>query len=101
MVSVNCISTEIIDGKAVDVDGTEFIEKANSVIFAIGLKPNKSLITSEGIELDEWGYIKINEDGKTNLDKVYAGGDCTESKSTVCRALAAGKKAALGIIKNI
>ena len=40
-----------------------------------------------------------SEDGKTNLDNVYAGGDDTESKSTVCRALAAGKKAANGIKK--
>lgn len=101
MVSVNCIGTEIIDGKAVDVDGKEFKEEANSVIFAIGLKPNKDIIALEGIELDDWNYIKIDEDGKTNLENVYAGGDCTESKSTVCRALAAGKKAALGIIKNI
>lgn len=100
-VSVNCIQTEIVDGKAVDVNGKEFIEKANSVIFAIGLKPNKKLIEVEGITLDDWGYIQIDEDGKTNLSNVYAGGDCTESKSTVCRALAAGKKAALGIIKNV
>lgn len=99
--SVNCIGTEIIDGKAVDIDGKEFEETANSIVFAIGLKPNKNLITNENIELDDWGYIKIDENGKTNLANVYAGGDCTESKSTVCRALAAGKKAALGIIKNV
>lgn len=59
------------------------------------------LIQNQGIELDEWGYIKIDENGKTNLSNVYAGGDNTESKATVCRALAAGKKAALGIIKNV
>lgn len=99
--SLNCIKTQIVDGKAVDVLGKEFKEDANSVVFAIGLKPDKSLISLEGIELDEWNYIKINEDGKTNIEKVYAGGDCTESKSTVCRAIAAGKKAAIGIIKNL
>lgn len=101
IVSVNCIQTEIVDGKAVDLSGKEFTEEANSIVFAIGLKPEKYLIEKEGIELDSWGYIKIDEFGKTNLDNVYAGGDCTESKSTVCRALSAGKKAALGIIKNI
>ena len=41
------------------------------------------------------------ENGKTNLENVYAGGDNTESKATVCRALAAGKKGALGIIKSL
>ena len=94
--------TEIIDGKAVDIkDAKEFQEEANTVVFAIGLKPDKSLIQNQGIELDDWGYIKIDENGKTNLPNIYAGGDNTESKATVCRALAAGKKAAFGIMKNI
>lgn len=100
--SVNCIKTEIVDGKAVDCESSEiFEEDADTVVFAIGLKPDKSLIESQGIELDDWGYIKIDENGKTNLSNVYAGGDNTESKSTVCRALAAGKKAAFGIMKSI
>lgn len=100
--SVNCARTEIVDGKAVDKkDSEEFIENANTVVFAIGLKPDKSLIEKQGIELNDWGYIKVDENGKTNLKNVYAGGDNTESKATVCRALAAGKKAALGIIKNV
>ena len=100
MVSLNCIKTEIVDGKAKDVEGTEFIEEADTLVFAIGLKPNKEILEKQGIELDEWGMVKIDENGKTNLDKVYAGGDDTESKSTVCRALAAGKRAALGIINK-
>lgn len=100
--SVNCVRTEIIDGKARDVENAEeYKEEANTVVFAIGLKPDKNLISNQGIELDDWGYIKINEDGQTNIKNVYAGGDVVESKATVCRALAAGKRAALGIIKNI
>lgn len=99
--SVNCVKTEIVDGKAVDKSPVEeFVEEANTVVFAIGLKPDKNLIQENGIQLDDWGYIKVDENGKTNLDNVYAGGDNTESKSTVCRALAAGKKSAEGIIKS-
>lgn len=97
--NVNCIKTEIIDGKAVDVENTEFTVEANTVIFAIGLKPEKSVLEKEGIALNDWGMIEIDENGKTNLEGVFAGGDVTENKSTVCRALAAGKKAAIGIIK--
>lgn len=102
IVGVNCVKTEIIDGKAVDKNPVEeFIEEANTVVFAIGLKPDRKLIEENGIELDEWGYIKIDENGKTNLENIYAGGDNTESKSTVCRAISAGKKAGNGIIKNL
>jgi len=99
--SVNCIKTEIVNGKAVDKKPVEeFIEEANTVVFAIGLKPDKNLIIENGLEIDDWGYIKIDENGKTNLSNVYAGGDNTESKSTVCKAIAAGKRAAIGIIKS-
>lgn len=100
--SVNCVKTEIVNGKAQDVQkAQEFKEEANTVVFAIGLKPDKNLILNQGIELDDWGYIKIDEDGQTNIRNVYAGGDVVENKATVCRALAAGKKAANGIIKNL
>ena len=100
--SVNCVRTEIVNGKAQDIkNAIEYKEEANTVIFAIGLKPDKDLILNQGIELDDWGYIKIDENGQTNIKNVYAGGDVVENKATVCRALAAGKKAAFGIIKNI
>ena len=49
--SLNCVRTEIVDGKAVDKEPEEkFTVDANTVVFAIGLKPNKSLIEAEGIE---------------------------------------------------
>ncbi len=96
--SVNCIQTEIVEGKAVDVVGTEFTVEADTVVFAIGLKPEKKLLEQEGVKLNDWGMIEIDEKGRTNLENVFAGGDATESKSTVCRALAAGKRAASGIM---
>ncbi len=101
IVSVNCIKTEIIEGKAVDIANTEFRVEANTVVFAIGLKPEKSLLEKEGIQLNDWGMIEIDENGMTNLENVFAGGDATESKSTVCRALAAGKRAAKGIMEKV
>lgn len=95
---IECIKTEVVDGKAVDLENTNYDMKVDTFIFAIGLSPEKQLLEKEGITLEK-GLIAINEKGKTNLDKVYAGGDVTESKSTVCRAIAAGKKAAKGILE--
>lgn len=98
---VHCIKTKIIDGKAVDVDGEEFDYNANTVVFAIGLKPNKKLLEKEGIRLTDWGTIEVNENNETNIENVYAGGDVVDNKSVVCKALASGKKAALSIIDRI
>ena len=99
IVSLNCIKTEIINGKAIDIAESEFVENATEVVFAIGLKPNKELLEKEGIALDEWGMVNATLNGKTNIDNVFAGGDVVDNKATVCRAVAAGKRAAKSIIK--
>lgn len=97
---IECIKTLVQDGKAVDIENSNFKMKADTVVFAIGLKPNANLIEKQGIQVEK-GLIKINEDGMTNIEGVFAGGDSTESKSSVCRAVAAGKKAAIGIQKYL
>lgn len=96
---VNCIKTNIIDKKAVDIPNTEFTYPANTVVFAIGLKPNKTILRDEGININEYGLVEIDDECRTNIENVFAGGDVSESKSTVCRALSAGRKAALKIIE--
>ena len=98
--SVHCINTKIVDGKAVDSEG-EFDYESNSVVFAIGLKPNKELLMNEGLELEDWGAIKVDENNQTSIENIYSGGDVVDNKSVVCKALASGKKAALNIIEKI
>ena len=97
---IECIKTQVIDGKAVDQENTNYNMKIDSFIFAIGLSPEKQLLEKEGIVLEK-GLVVIDEKGRTNIDGVYAGGDLTENKSTVCRAIAGGKKAAEGILEEL
>lgn len=94
---IECIKTEVIDKKACDIPNSNFKMKADTIIFAIGLSVEKDYLEKCGLEFEN-GLLKINEEGQTNIDYIFAGGDLTESKSTVCRAVAAGKKAAMGII---
>lgn len=101
MVSVHCNKTCIIDGKAQDVAGEEFDYDADTVVFAIGLKPNKELIQKEGLELTDWGTISVDENNQTSIENVYSGGDVIDNKSVVCKALASGKKAAEAIIEKL
>ena len=44
---------------------------------------------------------EVDENNKTNIENVYAGGDVVDNKSVVCKALASGKKAAISIINKI
>ncbi len=52
-------------------------EKVDKLIVAVGRMPNTDdLFTAEtGLALDEWGYIHVNEQCRTNLPGVYAIGD--------------------------
>ena len=99
--NINCIKTDSSTDKVVDIENSEFTIKADSVIFAIGLKPDKALIEKQGLELDEQGLIKTDEKQMTNIEGVFAGGDVSQSKATVCKAIENGKKAAEGIDKYI
>lgn len=96
---VKCIKTKVVEGKAMDIPNTEFDFKADTVVFAIGLKPNKEVLKAEGFEYNENGLLKIDDKGRTNVERVYAGGDLSESRSTVCRALGSARNATRAIIE--
>lgn len=97
---IECIKTDVVDGKAVDIEGSNFKMKIDSFVFAIGLTPNEKLLKRQGIETEN-GLVKIDEFGTTCIEGVFSGGDTTEYKSSVCKAVAAGKTAAIGIEKYI
>ncbi|AJQ26967.1 FAD-dependent oxidoreductase [Pelosinus fermentans] len=54
---------------------------ADFVIMAVGVRPNVDLAQKAGIELGPTGAIKVNRKMQTNLDEIYACGDCAESYS--------------------
>jgi thioredoxin reductase (NADPH) len=73
----------------------------DGVFIFIGLKPNLSLF-SDTLDLDNWGYIKTDEDKRTNIDGVYAVGDVTSKKyRQITTAIADGTIAAISITKEL
>lgn len=49
--------------------------KIDGLFVEIGAKPNVELAKSLGVELDEFGYIKVDNLMRTNIDGVFAAGD--------------------------
>ena len=93
---IECIKTKIESNQVIDIEKSNFEILADGVVFAIGLKIDKKLIEQNHIEIEN-GLIKIDENNMTNIPGVFAGGDLTQKKATVCRAIASGKKTAIGI----
>lgn len=81
--------------RPVAIKGSEFVMDTDTVIVAVGRSPNPIIqSTTEGLAVTKWGTIVADENGKTNLEGVYAGGDIVTGEATVISAMGAGKKAA-------
>ena len=84
--------------RPVVVEGSEFTIDVDTVIMSIGTSPNPLIkSTTEGLEVNRWGGIVVNEDGLTSRNAVYAGGDAVTGAATVISAMGAGKTAAKAI----
>jgi formate dehydrogenase beta subunit len=83
--------------RPVPVKGSEFKVKADMVIAATGQKPDLGF-AKDVIQVTGWGTIEVNpETLRTNLEGVFAGGDCVSGPATLIEALDAGNKVARSI----
>ena len=88
--------------RPVEVPGSEFTMDVDCVIMALGTSPNPLLKqTTSGLETQRRGEIVTDENGKTSLEGVYAGGDAVTGAATVILAMGAGKVAAKAIDEYI
>jgi thioredoxin reductase (NADPH) len=89
------INKEYNGKKEIEVDGL-FIE--------IGSEPNQDLPKKIGIETDKKGYILVDETQKTNIEGIWAAGDCTTNSNgfrQVVTAVSEGGIAANDIYKYL
>lgn len=75
--------------------------ETDGVFIFIGMKPNTSMFGGK-LEIDQWGYLKTNEDQQTNLPGVYAVGDiCSKKYRQITTAIADGTVAAIAVTKEM
>jgi glutamate synthase (NADPH/NADH) small chain len=82
------------------VSGQETID-CDVVIFAVGqVNKPQTWMTQLGIETDLHGIVIVDDNGRTSNPKIYAGGDNTLGPDLVVTAVAAGRRAAEGIVNS-
>ena len=100
---LECIKTELVKKEGenrlspVNIEGSNFSLDMDYVVMATGSKPENNII--EKFERNEYGYIKIDENMQTSINKVFAGGDIVGQKATVAWAARSGRDAAEKILK--
>ncbi len=74
---------------------------ADGVFIFIGMKPNLDLLKGQ-LELDKYGYVKTDEDMRTNIADIYAVGDVVSKKyRQITTAVADGTIAAISITREL
>lgn len=105
--SVKCIEMQLGEPDAsgrrspIPVEGSEFTVDCDEVIVALGTTPNPIIKRSmPSLETTKKGTIVADENGLTNIPRLYAGGDAMTGAATVILAMGAGKRSAQAILKS-
>ena len=109
VVGVECIRMKLGDIDAsgrrrpIPIEGSEFTVELDTLIPAIGERPDTSYITEkDNLKISKWDTIVVNEESlSTDRKGVFAGGDVVTGPKTVVEAIAAGKEAAESIEKYL
>ncbi|ACV25340.1 F420-dependent thioredoxin reductase [Methanocaldococcus fervens] len=89
------------EGVKILVDGKEEVIKADGIFISLGHVPNTEFLKDSGIELDKKGFIKTDENCKTNIDGIYAVGDVRGGVMQVAKAVGDGCVAMANVIKYL
>ncbi|MQY66714.1 MAG: FAD-dependent oxidoreductase, partial [Dehalococcoidia bacterium] len=80
------------------IPGSEFVLAVDSVIAAIGQRPDLSFMSEEdGLKAERSKIVTAPDTLMTDIKGVFAGGDCVTGAATAVEAIAAGRKAAISI----
>ena len=80
------------------IEGSEYVVEVDTLITAVG----QSVVIPEsyGMAVSRRGAIVVDENYKTNLDNVWAGGDVVNGPRSVIESLSDGRKTASAIDKH-
>jgi len=84
--------TENEDGSLTDIEGSEKLYPANSIIISISQGPQNRIVnTTEGLKANHRGLLEADETGHTSRPGIFASGDVVNGARTVVEAVAHSK----------
>lgn len=104
VVGIECLSYELGEPddsgrrRPIAIPGSESVIDVDTVLVSIGNDSNPLIAqTTPELKVTQWGNVITDENGKTSMDRVYAGGDIVLGAATVILAMGEGRKAAAAI----
>lgn len=84
--------------RPVVIPDSEFLLDVDTVIVAIGNGSNPLVSqTTPDLKVNRWGNIIVDDNQKTSMDRIFAGGDIVLGAATVILAMGEGRRAAKAI----
>ena len=84
--------------RPIPIPGSEERLQIDTALVAIGQSPNPLIPqTVQGLNIGKHGNIVTDDDGRTSIPGLFAGGDIATGAATVILAMGAGKRAARSI----
>ncbi|HPF52995.1 MAG TPA: glutamate synthase subunit beta, partial [Draconibacterium sp.] len=82
-----------------EVEGTTEVLDVDLVLLSMGFTQpvHTGLLDSLGVEYDQRGNVKVNEEKQTSIDRIFAAGDAERGASLVVHAIQAGKVVAQSV----
>ncbi len=91
--------------RVISVSDKPELMRADSVLICVSQRPSNLILTqTEGLEINERGLARINEDGTTSRPGLFASGDVVRGAKTVVEAAETSKRVAFAMdnyLKNL
>jgi thioredoxin reductase (NADPH) len=115
----NKVNIEIVKGKITEIVGEQIVKAAkildfetqlvverevNGVFVSLGGVPLTAIVKNAGVATDKNGCLTVDRQQKTNIEGVFAAGDCTCGGMQVITAAGEGAMAAMrasGYIRKV
>lgn len=102
--AIECLKMKLGDPDAsgrrrpVEISGSEFNLEVDQVVVAVNQRPDYEMFAGEMPQLNNAGFIQVDEGMRTSIPDVYAGGDVGPAgPASIVKALGDGRKIAKSI----
>jgi thioredoxin reductase (NADPH) len=93
---VTILGEHVVKGVKIELNnGQELLEQVNGVFVSLGKAPATGFVERAGIKVDERGCVRVDRWQRTNIEGVFAAGDCTCGGMQVVTAVGEGAMASL------
>ena len=81
--------------------GKEDVVETDGVFIYVGLLPQTGFLKDSGVNLNDRGYINVDQKGRTSVNGIYASGDVTGTEAQIATAVGDGCRVSMTLYSDL